>query len=367
MVTSSVVSSIDNADSVLTYLATVNNALSSLYDIADALILRDRVAAIQYLTKKLDLDRDVKNRATESMIRTDRRLGELLLEIPKNRGTVLGGNIMLPPGHEQTYSELGIDKMAASRAQTLARIPVERLDSFIDDALGSGRELTVSGAYKYAKNVLAQKPHSDNCAHSCTLDVIVGDMVTVVPSLGKFDLIIADPPSGSAPQIVIRWIEVCKNALADNYHMFWFCEPEHAADAEIIMRDLGLAVQSRIVCHSRHTRERTGNFSFDRAWQMVLHCGNCELNPEHGDVRLDVQIHDIPASEIEHPEQKPYNMIRNLVQLGTRSGDRVLDPFAGSGTTGTVCKNYRDCVLIECNAGYVDMIKRRFSEQDNLR
>lgn len=35
-----------------------------------------------------------------------------------------------------------------------------------------------------------------------------------------------------------------------------------------------------------------------------------------------------------HPTVKPVSVLRKLVQLTTRSGARVLDPFCGSGSTG---------------------------------
>lgn len=38
-----------------------------------------------------------------------------------------------------------------------------------------------------------------------------------------------------------------------------------------------------------------------------------------------------------HPTQKPIGVMRWLVELVTNPGDLVLDPFAGSGTTGVAC------------------------------
>jgi site-specific DNA-methyltransferase (adenine-specific) len=39
----------------------------------------------------------------------------------------------------------------------------------------------------------------------------------------------------------------------------------------------------------------------------------------------------------EHPTQKPVGLIEKLTRLFTDPGDLVLDPFAGSGTTGVAC------------------------------
>lgn len=39
-----------------------------------------------------------------------------------------------------------------------------------------------------------------------------------------------------------------------------------------------------------------------------------------------------------HKTQKPIRLMRQLVELFSNSGELVLDPFAGSGTTGVACK-----------------------------
>ena len=61
-----------------------------------------------------------------------------------------------------------------------------------------------------------------------------------------------------------------------------------------------------------------------------------------------------------HPTVKPVNLMRWLVRLVTPPGGIVLDPFAGSGTTGMAClaEGFRP-VLIELEAESVEDIKRR--------
>ncbi len=38
--------------------------------------------------------------------------------------------------------------------------------------------------------------------------------------------------------------------------------------------------------------------------------------------------------EPKHPTQKPLAVLRRLVELASRPGDLILDPFAGVGSTG---------------------------------
>jgi site-specific DNA-methyltransferase (adenine-specific) len=63
-----------------------------------------------------------------------------------------------------------------------------------------------------------------------------------------------------------------------------------------------------------------------------------------------------------HPTVKPVDLMRWLVRLVTPPGGTVLDPFAGSGTTGMACMAEGiDCVLIEREAEYVADIKARIA------
>ena len=63
-----------------------------------------------------------------------------------------------------------------------------------------------------------------------------------------------------------------------------------------------------------------------------------------------------------HPTVKPVELMAWLVRLVTPPGGRVLDPFAGSGTTGLAClREGFDALLIEREAEYVADIKRRLA------
>jgi len=64
-----------------------------------------------------------------------------------------------------------------------------------------------------------------------------------------------------------------------------------------------------------------------------------------------------------HPTVKPIALMEYLVKLITREGQTVLDPFAGSGTTGIACKNLnRNAILIEREAEYVEIAKCRTAD-----
>jgi site-specific DNA-methyltransferase (adenine-specific) len=64
-----------------------------------------------------------------------------------------------------------------------------------------------------------------------------------------------------------------------------------------------------------------------------------------------------------HPTQKPEAVVEPLVLNCCPPGGVVLDPFAGSGTTGVVAqRNGRSAILIEADVGYADVMKKRVIE-----
>ena len=63
-----------------------------------------------------------------------------------------------------------------------------------------------------------------------------------------------------------------------------------------------------------------------------------------------------------HPTVKPVDLMAYLCRLVTPKGGTVLDPFAGSGTTGMAClREGFDCILIEREAEYIADIHRRLA------
>ena len=64
-----------------------------------------------------------------------------------------------------------------------------------------------------------------------------------------------------------------------------------------------------------------------------------------------------------HPTVKPLTLMNYLVVLGSRKGDVVLEPFAGSGTTALACVGQeRDYIAIEKEEEYYDIAKARLEK-----
>lgn len=64
-----------------------------------------------------------------------------------------------------------------------------------------------------------------------------------------------------------------------------------------------------------------------------------------------------------HPTQKPTRLMEALIELVTKPGQTVLDPFAGSGSTLVAAKRLnRNYLGYELDPGYVEVCRRRLAE-----
>ena len=64
-----------------------------------------------------------------------------------------------------------------------------------------------------------------------------------------------------------------------------------------------------------------------------------------------------------HPTQKPIDLLKRIVLASTKEGDLVLDPFAGSSTTGLAAYFYkRKFIGIDNNKQYLELSKKRFRD-----
>lgn len=64
-----------------------------------------------------------------------------------------------------------------------------------------------------------------------------------------------------------------------------------------------------------------------------------------------------------HPTQKPLDLLRRIVLASTNPGDKILDPFTGSSTTGIAAAMYdRDFYGIDMDSKYLDLSIKRHKD-----
>ncbi len=154
---------------VLARLNQVVSVLAEARTVDEVKGIRDTAKAAEVYAKQRQLGEAAIAYAREVTLRSERRLGEILQETPKNPGVrFLGGSQKEPPGNIPTLSELGLTKKDSMKAQQLALLPDEVFEQI------------VSGRVKL-KNALRDLRRRD----------VEAD---VPPPTGKYDCLVIDPP-----------------------------------------------------------------------------------------------------------------------------------------------------------------------------
>ncbi len=106
---------------------------------------------------------------------------------------------------------------------------------------------------------------------------------------------------------------------------------------------------------------------------------NKELAKEFGIGKVGANVWVIPLctgkerikkedGEKLHSTQKPVELLKRIILTTSNEGDLILDPMAGTGTTGHVAKELkRDFVMIEREKKYIEGMKERFKIAPNIK
>jgi len=88
-------------------------------------------------------------------------------------------------------------------------------------------------------------------------------------------------------------------------------------------------------------------------------------NPK--DVWAVSRLHAIHSERVEHPTQKPLEVIERMIKASCPVDGIVFDPFMGSGTTAVAAKRLsRKFIGFEINPDYCNLIQQRLLDSDTL-
>jgi len=100
-----------------------------------------------------------------------------------------------------------------------------------------------------------------------------------------------------------------------------------------------------------------------------------DLRREYEDLRRPFNLHHLgPVSDVwnfntvaphvgKHPCEKPQALLRHMIDVSSRPGDLILDPFAGSGSTLIAARDAgRRSVGVELDEAYCEVIAKRLSQ-----
>lgn len=221
----------------------------------------------------------------------------------------------------------------------------------------------------------------------CTL--YLGDCLEILPTLGKVDAVVTDPPYEAVMQK--KWGVLSRNAPSSHVR-----HETLGFDAiDEIRGDVAEAVAS--VCSGwgvffcmaegvrawRDVIEATGA-RYKRAMVWVKPDAMPQFNGQgpsvghemlvsawygagysrwNGGGKPGTFIYTKNTQGAEHPTQKPLPLIMDLVSLFSFTDDVVADPFMGSGTTGVACaKLGRKFIGIEIEPKYFDIACERIQK-----
>jgi N6-adenosine-specific RNA methylase IME4 len=167
-------------------------ALAEAHRVDEVKSIRDKAVATQAYARQAK-DHALITLATEIRMRAERRAGELLAEMEKNKGAVPGrtgrkGKPVLDDTPK--LSDLGINKTQSSRWQRLAALDAETFENRVRRASTASYDRMTARFVKEAEIRRAQEQHGKFIEHGCTVD----DLVALADSGKRFPLIYADPP-----------------------------------------------------------------------------------------------------------------------------------------------------------------------------
>lgn len=234
-----------------------------------------------------------------------------------------------------------------------------------------------------------------------TTTLYLGDMRAVVPSLEvEVDCVVTDPPYGETSLAWDRWPEAWPAIAATVARSMWcfgsmrmFLDRRPDFTPWQMSQDIvwekhngsGFAVDrfKRVHEHALHwylgrwddvyhvtptTQDATARQV--RRKQRPTHMGAIEAGSYasvDGGPRLMRSVLEVRSmhGRAIHPTEKPVGILAPLIEYACPPGGLVLDPFAGSGSTGLAARlTGRRAVLIEADEAYCDAIARRMSQGD---
>jgi len=193
-----------------------------------------------------------------------------------------------------------------------------------------------------------------------------GDCAEVMPELGKFDLLLTDPPYGIGESSKKASTRVQMAAPKDYGHHDWDQEPV----AQEVM-DLARSVARwQIIWGGNYyflppcsgpliwDKENSGDFADgEMAWNNLGKALRIKRHRWNGMIRKGQE-------ERFHPTQKPLDVILWALSHAPDTVQTVLDPWMGSGTTLRACKDTgKRCVGIDIEERYCEIAARRLEQE----
>jgi site-specific DNA-methyltransferase (adenine-specific) len=191
----------------------------------------------------------------------------------------------------------------------------------------------------------------------------LGDCREILPTLGKVDAVVTDPPYGNGTEYGI--FQDTELAVQELIGVVLPWAAENAKRALITSGNQCQRLYPRpswTLAWVTPAGAGSGPWGFS-CWQPILAYGTCPYLAAGKGRRSDIFMHTETSEANGHPCPKPIRFMQKLVERASLPSDLVLDPFMGSGTTGVAAvKTGRQFIGIEIEPRYFDIALQRIEE-----
>ena len=178
-----------------------------------------------------------------------------------------------------------------------------------------------------------------------------------------------------------KWIDACKTLLKDN-GTIWVCGTFHNIySVEMCLKESGFQIINIITWQKSDPTPTWGDLHFNFSSEYIIwarknpksrHYFNFELMKQMNGGVLMPDVWKLPTVGMwektcgKHPTQKPLRLLYRIILASTQIGETILDPFAGSCTTGIAANLLdRKFIGIDQSEDYLNMGVRRKNEINN--
>lgn len=332
-----------------TDLAVINNVdkfLAQAENLEDILEVRDLAKGASVIARARN-DFEQAQRAKIAQLKSERAAGKWLKENVRHEG---GRPSKVSPD-ERVLARLpdGIDHNESHRWQTVAELPDQRFNEYLDYCIARGRELYSSAVYALAKNHIRKKKREELIrrarAYSAepfkkfrTNGVYLADIRTLELPESSVDMIFTDPPyDEESVELYLHLARMASTALKPGGYVMTYTGKSHLP---AVMDHLGTYLEyvweyGVFQPDSNHTIQKHHVF---HAWRPIL-----AYKRPGETVKKDWQPDMIKATRDKefHEWQQQIEPPMKWIDAYTSPGDLVVDPFVGGGTTLVACVNLK--------------------------
>ena len=317
------------------------------------------------------------------------QLEEVFSNKAKENQVRKANSVLLISAEQKLDTRKELSKIASVGHDTIAKVKkIQAQASEEVKAKLSTGEVSINSAYQEIKkeekkaNFEAKKQlfEKEIKPENLNQKIIFGDSIKVLPTLEKqsFDLLLSDPPYGmdfksgwnnkekiqndKIVDTITLFEHVLKESiplLKDDAHFYLFGNINFIADIRpIIEKYLNL---KNILIWDRKVIGMGDLKSYGNSYDVIYFGYNKLWKDLNGTRDRDLLSYSRidPVKNI-HPTEKPLDILEYLIKKSSNKNDKILEPFAGGGSTLLACKNLnRLATGIEIEEKYYNLIKNR--------